>query len=67
MEGALGALAHASHNEYRERLFEIQRVQGMKAYLDERDGPFQPEPMGPRSAKARDAKARQKRSAPKKR
>jgi enoyl-CoA hydratase/carnithine racemase len=67
VEGALGALAHASHNEYRERLFEIQRAQGMKAYLDERDGPFQPEPMGPRSAKARDAKARQKRSAPKKR
>ena len=24
----------------------------MKAYLDKRDGPFQPEPMGPRSAKA---------------
>jgi enoyl-CoA hydratase/carnithine racemase len=56
LEGALGALAHASHNEYREKLFEIQRSQGMKAYLDERDGPFQPEPMGPRSAKGRAAR-----------
>ena len=53
MEGALGALAHASHNEERERLFEIQRTQGLKAYLDARDGPFQPEPMGPKSALAR--------------
>jgi hypothetical protein len=25
----------------------------MKAYLEKRDGPFQPEPMGPRSARAR--------------
>jgi enoyl-CoA hydratase len=53
MEGALGALAHASHNEERERLFEIQRTQGLKAYLDARDGPFQPEPMGPKSDMAR--------------
>lgn len=60
VEGALGALAHASHNEYREQLFEIQRTQGMKAYLDKRDGPFQPEPMGPRSAKARAKKSRSK-------
>ena len=27
------------------------------AYLDMRDGPFQPEPMGPRSAKGRQKKA----------
>ena len=67
LEGALGALAHTSHNEYREELFEIQRSQGMKAYLDKRDGPFQPEPMGPRSAKARAAKARGRKSAAKKR
>src|SRR6266545_3596486 len=53
VEGALGALAHASHNEFREALFETQRKQGTKAYLEKRDGPFQPEPMGPRSAKAR--------------
>jgi enoyl-CoA hydratase/carnithine racemase len=56
LEGALGTLAQASHNEYREKLFEVQRTQGVKAYLDMRDGPFQPEPMGPRSAKARAAK-----------
>jgi enoyl-CoA hydratase/carnithine racemase len=57
MEGALGALAHSSHNEYREKLFETQREHGLKAYLDMRDGPFQPEPMGPRSAKGRQKKA----------
>jgi len=56
VEGALGALAHASHNEDRERLLATQRSKGMKAYLDERDGPFQPEPMGPRSAKHRPPK-----------
>ena len=30
-------------------LFEAQRSKGLKAYLELRDGPFQPEPMGPRS------------------
>ena len=60
LEGTLGALAHSSHNEYREQLFEIQRTQGTKAYLEMRDGPFQPEPMGPRSAKARGKKPRRK-------
>jgi len=56
LEGALGALAHSSHNEFREKLFEAQREGGMKAYLDMRDGPFQPEPMGPRSTKGRQKK-----------
>ena len=51
VEGALGALAHGSHNEERERLFEIQRKDGVRAFLEARDGPFQPEPMGPRSRK----------------
>jgi enoyl-CoA hydratase/carnithine racemase len=60
VEGGLGALVHSSHDESRERLFAIQRSQGMKAYLDARDGPFQPEPMGPRSAKARSGKRRGK-------
>jgi len=59
LEGALGALAHSSHNEFREKLFETQREHGLKAYLDMRDGPFQPEPMGPRSAKGRQKKAAQ--------
>jgi hypothetical protein len=49
LEGALSALAHSSHNEERERLFEAQRTKGLKGYLEMRDGPFQPEPMGPRS------------------
>ena len=51
-EGALGALAHSSHNEYREKLYETMNTEGVRAYLQMRDGPFQPEPMGPRSAKA---------------
>jgi enoyl-CoA hydratase len=59
LEGALGALAHASHNDFREQLLEAQRTHGLKGYLDMRDGPFQPEPMGPRSAKARQKKAPQ--------
>ncbi len=49
LEGALSALVHSSHNEDRERLLQEQRTNGLKAYLDMRDGPFQPEPMGPRS------------------
>jgi len=49
LEGALGALVHSSHNEEREKLFEAQRSKGLKAYLELRDGPFQPEPMGPKS------------------
>jgi enoyl-CoA hydratase/carnithine racemase len=49
LEGTLGALAHSSHSEDRERLFEAQRQGGLKGYLEMRDGPFHPEPMGPRS------------------
>lgn len=49
LEGTLGALAHSSHNEFRDQLFAAQREGGTKAYLEMRDGPFQPEPMGPRS------------------
>jgi enoyl-CoA hydratase len=49
LEGALGALVHSSHNEEREKLFEAQRSKGLKAYLELRDGPFLPEPMGPKS------------------
>ena len=58
LEGTLGALAQASHNEYREQLFEVHRTQGVKAYLEMRDGPFQPEPMGPRSANGRAQRAK---------
>ncbi len=57
LEGTLGGLVHASHNAQREQLLEAQRQGGLKAYLDMRDGPFQPEPMGPRSAKGRQKKS----------
>jgi enoyl-CoA hydratase/carnithine racemase len=57
LEGTLGALVHSSHNQFREELLEAQRQGGLKAYLDMRDGPFQPEPMGPRSAKGRQKKS----------
>jgi enoyl-CoA hydratase/carnithine racemase len=57
LEGTLGALAHASHNEYRQQLFDVHAKDGVKAYPEMRDGPFQPEPMGPRSAKGRAARA----------
>src|ERR1700716_4138049 len=57
LEGTLGALAHSSHNEFREQLLEAQSKGGTKAYLELRDGPFQPEPMGPKSAKGRQKKA----------
>jgi enoyl-CoA hydratase/carnithine racemase len=59
LEGALGALAHSSHNEHRQALFDTQREKGLKAYLEMRDGPFQPEPLGPKSAKGRAARAAQ--------
>jgi hypothetical protein len=31
----------------------VHRTQGVKAYLEMRDGPFQPEPMGPRAKRPR--------------
>jgi enoyl-CoA hydratase/carnithine racemase len=60
LEGAYAALVHSSHNEERQRLLDIQSQQGTKAYLEARDGPFQPEPQGPRSAKGRAARASKK-------
>ena len=51
LESALGSMAHASHNEEREQLIAIQENEGLKSYLEARDGPFRPEPMGPKSAK----------------
>jgi len=52
LEGALGSMAHSSHNEHREALYKTMQEEGVRAYLQKRDGPFQPEPMGPRSAAA---------------
>jgi hypothetical protein len=48
-EGMLSAMAQASHTDYRQALFDVQRTKGTRAYLEMQDGPFQPEPMGPRS------------------
>ncbi|MBD19918.1 MAG: hypothetical protein CMM37_02625 [Rhodospirillaceae bacterium] len=50
LEGALGSMAHSSHNEHREELYKTMQEEGVRAYLQKRDGPFQPEPMGPKSA-----------------
>lgn len=60
VNGLLSVLAHSSHNEYREALLEVQRREGVKAFLAVRDGPFQPEPMGPKSAKGRAERERLK-------
>ena len=54
------ANAQADLDAKRNELFKTQREQGTKAYLEMRDGPFQPEPMGPRSAKALAARAARK-------
>jgi enoyl-CoA hydratase len=53
LNGPLSALSHTSHGPQRERLLEAQRNGGMRAYLDERDGPFLPEPFGPKSHSSR--------------
>jgi enoyl-CoA hydratase/carnithine racemase len=45
----LSVLAHCSYNEDREKLNQIAKEGGMRAFLEARDGPFQPEPFGPRS------------------
>jgi len=49
LEGTFSTLAHASHNEHREKLLDAQLKDGMKTFLQLRDGPFKPEPMGPHS------------------
>lgn len=45
----LSALVHASHNPFQEELNKVSREQGLRAFLQLRDGPFLPEPFGPRS------------------
>ena len=50
----LSALAHTSQREeYKKHLEDAGEAGGMRAYLQERDAPFQPEPFGPRSANPR--------------
>ena len=50
LNAELSALAHTSQREeYKKKLEDAGKVGGMRAYLQERDAPFQPEPFGPRS------------------
>ena len=50
LNGKLSALAHSSsREEYRKKMFDDLESGGMRAFLQTRDGPFQPEPFGPRS------------------
>ena len=46
---AMSALGHSSHGPDRQAMFDAQVRGGFKAFLEMRDGPFQPEPMGPKS------------------
>lgn len=49
MNDPLSVLAHCSYNEEREQLNQIAKEGGMRAFLEARDGPFRPEPFGPKS------------------
>jgi enoyl-CoA hydratase len=49
LNAALSAMAHTSHGPERDKLFAAQKKGGMRAFLDERDSPFLPEPFGPKS------------------
>ena len=52
LDSQLSAPAHVMmREEYRRPLNEAREKEGIKAYLQLRDGPFQPEPFGPRSRK----------------
>ena len=52
MDETLSIPAHMMlREEFRRPLDEARATQGTKAYLQLRDGPFQPEPFGPRSKK----------------
>jgi enoyl-CoA hydratase/carnithine racemase len=49
LNAALNAITHASHGPDTERLAEARRARGFRGFLEERDGPFRPEPFGPKS------------------
>jgi enoyl-CoA hydratase/carnithine racemase len=54
LDSELSVAAHMMlREEFRRPLDEARASQGTKAYLQLRDGPFQPEPFGPRSKKKR--------------
>ncbi len=50
MNVPLSTLVHASHDAFRAALLEKLQSGGLRAFLEARDGPFRPEPFGPRSA-----------------
>ena len=51
LEAELAAMARSSRRyDYLEHMIEAQKEGGMRAFLQARDGPFRPEPFGPRSA-----------------
>ena len=45
----LSVLVHSSHNEDRDKLFAAMKENGLRGFLEARDGPFRPEPFGPKS------------------
>ena len=49
VNAALSSIAHSSHGEYRKMLNAAHQAGGLRGFLEARDGPFQPEPQGPRS------------------
>ena len=52
MDETLSIPAHMMlREEFRRPLDEVRAKEGTKAYLQKRDGPFQPEPFGPRAKK----------------
>lgn len=53
LNGALNALVHSSYGPERQRLDRAMADGGLRAFLQARDGPFRPEPFGPRSAPPR--------------
>lgn len=56
MAGALSVIVHSSTDSPEiEELYRLRNEEGMRASLKHRDGPFLPEPGGPRSAAARAA------------
>ncbi|MBI2359033.1 MAG: enoyl-CoA hydratase/isomerase family protein [Deltaproteobacteria bacterium] len=54
LNAELAAMARLSkREEFNRRLEEARKKGGLSAFLEARDGPFQPEPFGPRSRKAK--------------
>jgi len=52
LNSELAAMARLTkREEFNKRLEEAKKKGGLAAFLQERDGPFQPEPFGPRARK----------------